>query len=309
MFIKKLILLASTQDTTVNLRTEVNQFLFVTLFLIVYFSIVSMLYLTQIKIEFINYWRFLSSLSLWLFGIAIGTYALGNAFYQSIPFITILITLMTFFYYLRRKKKISITKLMLISSLMLLVLYLILAIIRSIVNTEYNFPLASIIGLGDRSQSIGFTQIYSLLFLAYAHFQLEDWVLLVVFLAIISISSYAYMHAQYASYTFLQERPSPAPYAGVAIATTIILIAFLIDVLLLLLFFYFIGSIISIYISFINYRHSKFNTYIIFTVMKILISLILIYSIFFMPDLENIFVIGNFILLIADLLYIPKKLQ
>ena len=100
-----MILLASTPDTTVNLRTEVNQFLFVTLFLIVYFSIASMLYLTQIKIEFKNYWRFLSSLSVWLFGIAIGTYALGNAFYQSFPFIRILITLMTFFYYLRRKKR------------------------------------------------------------------------------------------------------------------------------------------------------------------------------------------------------------
>lgn len=309
MFIKKLILLAISQDTTSNLRTEVNQFALVVLFLITYFSIATTLYLAQIGIEFINYWKFLSSLSLWLFGVAIATYALGNAFYQSIPSLLVLITLISISYYLRKKEKTITTLLIFVLSSCLLILYSLLAIIRSIVNTGYIFPLANVIGLGDRSQTIGFLQIYNLLFLAYAHFRLEDWFLLLIFLVIILISSSAFFHARYASYTFLQERPSPAPYAGVAIGTIIVLISFLIDAIPILLFCYFVGSILSIYISFINYKNSKSNSYIMFMSMKSIFLIALIISVFFIPDLQNICVACNLILLISDLFYIPKNLK
>ena len=287
--------------------SELDSFIFVLAFIIIYFILFLGLYFAEIGLDVIRLWKLLSNLGLVSLFFTILLIFFGSILYYALPFYLLILTLnIVLIYNWKGERNEILSQIGLILSSFMSVLWTILlfayglGLFEGIVGGEF-------LGISP-NEGPTFNRLFgTILSPVLRQFQLEELLFLGVLFFISIVGFIKFITNAYASYTYLQGRPSSVPHIIFGSAT---LILFLFTYLKFPTIFIIITAglitLLTLFSSLLSYSRSKHVFYLLMFVSETYITILMIF-IFILG--ANIFLIFIAYIIIADitLITIPDQ--
>ncbi|MHA2363232.1 MAG: hypothetical protein ACXAC7_04695 [Candidatus Hodarchaeales archaeon] len=269
--------------------TNLDSFLFVITFITLYFILFLSLYFAEVGLDEINLWRILANFAVVAIFLTILIMFFQSFIFQAIPFFIFLLTITIFFFHNWRLGKEDILyQIGLVISFLLSFFWMIL-IIAFEIGTFEGFQGGEFIGLSPTLEGPTYNRLIQTIF-AIRSFNIEELLLILALVFIIAFSLGKYVTHSFASYTYLQGRPSSGPWAVLFISSLSLIILFYLKFpAIVLIFSGLLILFLSLFTSLMNYKHSKHQFYLSSFFFQVLIILIMIIMSFFSSSLYLIF--------------------